>query len=348
MIDPVAIQLQESARGRGLYESFYFRGTTSDGGAAFWLKHNLLRRPGGKKVLVEATMVTSDRRTGKTACVYEREEVPAASFARLARNGQWEAAAFNFSSGSFFQISRERLKGKLHTASGSAAWDLALTRSDEVLFHFPHERYYTLPLPSKKLLTRDCRLGFEGRVSCAGMVLAGSFLGMNGHNWGSAHAHEYAYANCNGFREDSEAYFDGFTARLGLLGGWLKTPYLSMASLKTGGRWYHFNRLLDAPRQPIDALDNYRWLLGFSNETHRLEVAIDGANPRVEPWVALNYEHPDGRRSVVKNTKFAAGRLRLFEKDAPTALCELNSEFFELETLLPDNVPGNLGYVGLP
>lgn len=346
MIDPVAFALP--AARDGLYESFYFRGTSSDGRHAFWLKHNLLRRHGERGVTLENALILFDRQNGRVEALYDKEDMSPQAVAGFLRSGHWEQAAANFASGSFFEISCEGLRGRLHTAQGQASWTLALTRSDEVLYHFPHDRLYHLPWPKKKVITRDCFLRFRGRLSCAGLDIEGEFLGMNGHNWGTEHAYEYAYADCNLFREEPGAYFDGFSVKLALARGLVKTPFLSMASLKLDGRWHHFNALSQIWKQRVTALDDYRWRFALHNDTHRLEVSIDGRNPRIEPWVALHYDHPAGARSVVKNTKFASGRLRLFVHDSTEPVRELTSEHFELETLLPGNIPGGKGYVGIP
>lgn len=345
MIDPVRFALP-SAR-NGLYESFYFRGTSLDGRHAFWLKHNLLRRHGQSTVTIENAFIIFDRVTGEAEVVYDKEDLSPPAFASFARSGHWEQASANFSSGSFFAISRESLRGKLHTQRGTAQWELALDRSDEVLYHFASDRLYHLPWPKKKIITRDCFLRFRGRISCAGITVEGDFLGMNGHNWGTEHAHEYAYADCNMFAEEEGAYFDGFSVKIALARGLIKSPYLSMCSLKTGGRWHHFNALTSSWKHRVDALDDYRWIATFQNETHCLELAINGQNPRVEPWVALHYDHPGGARSVVKNTKFASGKLRLLTRRDKRVVQELTSDYFELESLLPGNLPSGKGYAGI-
>lgn len=345
MIDPVSFALPGARN--GLYESFYFRGTSGDGRHAFWLKHNLLRRHGQSTITLENAFIIFDRVTGEAEVVYDKEDLSAAAFASFVRSGHWEQASANFATGSFFSISREDLRGKLHTSRGTAQWELALDRSDEVLYHFASDRLYQLPWPKKKIITRDCFLRFSGRISCAGITVEGNFLGMNGHNWGTEHAHEYAYADCNLFAEEEGAYFDGFTVKLALARGLLKSPYLSMCSLKTEGRWHHFNALTDSWKQRVESLDDYRWIATFVNDTHRLELHVDGQNPRLEPWVALHYDHPGGARSVVKNTKFARGTVRLFNAADGRLLKELSSEFFELETLLPGNLPSGKGYAGI-
>jgi len=345
-MDPAALIM---ARARdGLYESFYFRGNRLDGQQAFWLKHNLLRRHGERGVLVEVTLVLFNRASGEVVTAHDREDLSPQAFSALARSRHWEVLSANLASGSFFEINREKVRGKLHTSRGSAAWDVALTRSDEVLYHFPHPRLYQLPFPKKKILTRDAHMRFCGKFVVGDKVVEGEFVGVNGHNWGTEHAHEYAYAGCNMFREDAGACFDGFTAKLALAAGLVRTPHLSLAALKVNGSWHYFNALSRAYQQSVDALHDYHWSMTLKNATHRLELSVDGANPRVEPWVALHYEHPGGARSVVKNTKFASGRLQLFENGQHHALAQLSSDCFDLETLLPGNTPMDRAYVGAP
>ncbi|MFN3587453.1 MAG: hypothetical protein ACK4UT_08110, partial [Moraxellaceae bacterium] len=313
-----------------------------------WLKHNLLRRHGERGVTLEVALVLFERQSGRVEVVHDREDLSPQAAASFLRAGDWESASANLATGSFFEIRREGLRGRLHAPQGQAAWTLVLGRRDEVLWHFPQPRLYQLPVPKKKLLTRDCFLRFEGELRCGTLVVAGEFTGMNGHNWGTEHAHEYAYANCNRFRETDDACFDGFAARLALMRGALKTPLLAMGALYLEGRWHHFSALTQLWRQKVTALDDYRWRGVFCNDTHRLEFSIDGRNPRLEPWVALHYEHPGGMRSVVRNTKFASARLRLFLHDSEQPLRELTSEHVELETLRPGSVPSGRGLVGIP
>lgn len=345
MIDPAALVMSRARD--GLYESFYFRGNSRDGQYAFWLKHNLLRRHGERGVALELSLILFDRRSGAVHVAYDREDMSPQAFNAFARSRNWEALSGNMASGSFFGISRERLNGRLHASGRHAAWDMTLQRSDEVLYHFPHSRLYQLPLPKKKVLTRDSFLIFTGSLRIGDHTVSGEFVGVNGHNWGTEHAHEYAYAGCNLFHEDAEACFDGFTARLALAAGLVRTPHLSLAAVRHQGQWYHFNALSRCYQQEVRVLSDFHWSVVMKNDTHTLEISVDGGNPRLLPWVALNYEHPGGARSVVKNTKFARGRLRLSENGGQL-LTELNSDCFELETLLPANAPASSAYVDTP
>jgi hypothetical protein len=347
MLDSTAIMML-ALPGRGLYESFYFRGTSPDGRHAFWLKHNMLRYRGSEEVWLEAALILFDRTTNRTSGVHSNTAIGRESFGRMASQAvDWEHVALDVPNGSIVKIGRNHLGGELIGEGGRAHWDMQLRRSDMRLEPFPHAAMYRLPWPANKLLTRDCHIDFHGSVWAGDLAFSGTFHGMNGHNWGTGHAHSYAYSNCAQFKNREDAYFDGFSARVGLAGGRLVTPWLTMASLHTGTRWHHFNRLRSAARQKVRDLGDYRWQVELVNETHRLEVTADGGSPATVPWAALHYAHPDRLRSVIKNTKFASLKLRLCTHDG-TVQDELESDVCELETLLPRNAPSSDGYFGSP
>lgn len=347
MPDPTAVQLPARA-GRGLYESFYFRGTSADGRLAFWLKHNMLRHHGSDEVALEGSLVLFDRARNLTRGVYSRLPLDGGRFGRMTGVARdWEHVALDLPNGSAVEIGQRHLRGRFKGEGGYAEWDLQLHRGGLGLAHFPHEWMYRAGWPRKKLLTRECHMDFRGSLRVGELRHSGVWHGMNGHNWGSEHAHSYAYANCAQFEDGREAYFDGFSAKVALARGAWVSPWLSMASLHTGGRWHHFNSLLRAARQRVRRLDDHGWQATLSNGSHRLELEIDGATPATLPWVAVHYEHPDRSRSVVKNTKFAALRLKLLRADG-TLEDELAGQACELETLLPGHRPPSAAYFGTP
>src|SRR6185295_2628182 len=63
MVDSTAIRMHAEP-GRGMYESFYFRGTSEDGKHAFWLKHNMLRYRGSGDVWLECALILFDGEGG--------------------------------------------------------------------------------------------------------------------------------------------------------------------------------------------------------------------------------------------------------------------------------------------
>jgi hypothetical protein len=345
MLDATAVRMRAEP-GRGLYESFYFRGTSPDGNHAFWLKHNMLRYRGSGEVWLEAALVLFDRAANRTSAVYSHEAMGADRFARMAEQAtDWDHVALQMPNGTSVQIGRNLLGGELAGEGGHARWDLQVRRSGLTLVHYPHAWMYRLPWPDNKVVTRDCHVDFHGSVWAGNLAFSGTFHGMNGHNWGSGHTHAYAYANCAEFDGREGVYFDGFSSRVALAGGMFVTPFLSMAYLHTGSRWHRFNRLRRAAAHTVSRFDDYGWRAELTNRTHRLVVDIDGATPAVLPWIALHYGHPDRKRSVVKNTKFASLRLRLMRNDG-TLEDEFSSQVCELETLLPGNRPAGEGFLG--
>src|SRR5437764_344217 len=104
MLDATAVRMRAEP-GRGLYESFYFRGTSPDGQHAFWLKHNMLRYRGSSEVWLQGALVLFDRAANKTAAVYSQEAIGADRFARaLGLAKDWDHVALAMSNGTSVQI----------------------------------------------------------------------------------------------------------------------------------------------------------------------------------------------------------------------------------------------------
>lgn len=326
-------QLRLTPASSGLYESYYFRGTAADGSTAFWLKHNLLRYRRDKTANVECTLILFDRARNNVTATHDHAQLDEAQYAAFAQQQDWEPAKYRFPSGAHFEITPSRLAGTLP----NGAWTLNLQRSNEALLHFTPPALYRIGWPKKKVLTRDVRIVFDGELAIGSEKILGRFIGMNGHNWGTEHAHRYAYANCQLWDGRADAVFDGFSAKVRIAPS-LTSPFVTIASLKAGGTWHYFNRLQATPWSRVSHLSDYHWTFSAQNQTHRLEADIDGSDPSTRPWVALNYHHPSRALSVVKNTKFATGTIRLIETVSGRCTHTLRSDLFELETLLESNI----------
>ncbi len=322
-----AHQVEMGLTSRGLYESFYFRGNQVGQGPSFWLKHNLLRFKKSTAVRMEVTMIGFPQGGGSPRVLGKFIEV-------LDSPGlDWDELSFSFGDELAFSIGRDALSGLIGSAEGSVSWDLRLSRSDEVYYHFAHPWLYRGPFPKKKILTRDTFVRFEGEITWAGPASekwTGSFVGMNGHNWGTEHAHCYAYADCNEWNDGRVAFFDGFSAKIKVAS--LVSPFLSLCSLRTERGWFHFNKLRAAYRPQVKRLTRQSWDVVFENEDFFLGVALEGEG---SAWASLRYLHPNRKESVVENTKAARGSLTLIEKRSGKIVDQLSSDRFELETLLP-------------
>lgn len=344
MVSPVQIHVQNTQR--GIYESFDFRGLTADGRHAFILKHTLFK-PWFGTGTVTIALICFDRKTAKSQTLSECEDLTPAYEKQFKQAKSWESCSFAFASGSFFDISREMLRGKIHSHQGTVSWNLHLQRQDEVLHQLPQGLCFELPWPRHKVQVRDCFLKFHGKVQGAGVMLSGSFEGSNHHYWGDGYPVEYAAAQCNHFVEDESAFFYGFSARLSIA-KLMTSPYISMASLKLHGRWYNFNDTLQSVRHQLEALDNYRWRITFFNADYGLDVDIDGGNPRINAWTGWHAEQSWGGRSVIKTTPFATGTMTLYQRNSKKLVAELTTRNFELKTLLPENESQSSGFSAEP
>lgn len=331
MITPTSIQTKCASLEKGIYESFYFRGNHKTGQQAFWLKHNLLTYNKEPGVVLECTLILFDKKSEETFVYNHKEKITRDEFKKLITDSSWKRFRFDFKNGSHFALSEEKLSGQMFTPDGDVSWDLDLLPSGEVYYHFSNDWFYHSFFPKKKILTNDIDITFDGTINSPNFNMEGQFKGMNGHNWGTEHAHKYVYADCNQFDEDG-AYFDGFSAKVELLGGLVKSPYLSSCSLKLQNEWYHFNDVMTSFRHRVTTLSVHQWQVEFENKSHSLKVKIDGEK---EPWVTLTYDHPSKKQSRVNNTKFAKGVLILIEKSSGKIIKKLKSDYFELESLIP-------------
>jgi hypothetical protein len=227
------------------------------------------------------------------------------------------------------------------------SWNLQLQRQDEGLHPLPPSICFELPWPRHKVQVRDCFITYYGKIQCGHLLLSGAFAGSNHHYWGDGYPVEYASAQTHHFIEEKDAFFYGFSARL-RIGRLFNTPYLSMASLKLRGHWYNFNQSLESVRHHVEALDNYRWRMTFLNNDYGLDVDVDGANPRIQAWVAWHAEQPLSGRSVVKMTPFAKGSVTLYRRSTMELIAELTTQDMELKTLLPENTADSMTFAAIP
>lgn len=226
MIAPDQVMTNASSIAKGLYESFYFRGTNIDKSSAFWLKHNLLVYKKQPQVKIESTLLLFESGSGQPRVAKQEEMILLADFLELkSRWGDgWTNFQFQFANGGHLLISPGKLRGQMVSDAGEARWGLDLHSQGEIYYHFSQDWFYRAGFPKKKILTNDTRIVMKGDLQIGDRILEGPFIGMNGHNWGTEHAYKYVYADCNQF-VDAEAYFDGFSAKIALAGGLIKSPF---------------------------------------------------------------------------------------------------------------------------
>ena len=186
---------------------------------------------------------------------------------------------------------------------------------------------YAGGFPKKKLLTPAPNLTFDGSLAFGGerWEIEG-WVGLRGHNWGTEHAHSYAYGAVN-LWDDGPAGRDrvveGFSAQIKL--GARKSPWLTaVVGRDPDVRRNRLRHWLGAGSVELD-----RWSARWRRPRNGAWLQMT-ADPR--SYAGLRYDHPDGRQSYCYNTKFADVRWAVGDR-------RFTSRCGELEVLLPTPDP---------
>lgn len=294
-----------SVRQSGIYESNYLKGNSPDGNRAFWLKHNLLRPSNGPA------------KAELWAVLFERDAAPVV----VKREVGWSALeldgnAVGLKAG---EVSLDRWSAKGSIAD--VAWDLKLSAGQAPLFHFRHEAMYTAAFPKKKVLTPAPNLHFDGSITVGSERWdVADWVGLRGHNWGTEHAHTYAYGSINAWDDgDPTRTVDGFSSRVKLgdrLSPWLSSVVCRNPFARNNGLRHLLTRTDVRP---------WQWSIGWTR-LHRGALQLELAAP-AERFVGLRYAHPDGSESYCYNTKFAVGVLEAGGQQHTTRMGELELLF---------------------
>ncbi len=289
----------------GIYESHYLKANSPDGQRAFWIKHTLFRPLNGE-ACAELWFVWFERGRRPRVC---RTDVP------------WER--LDLGDGPRIDAGAARMTPVLAEGElGGIRWSMILSGSQPPLRHLGWGRLYTMGFPKKKILTPAPGLRFDGELVIDGVnVEVADWIGLRGHNWGTEHAHSYAYGNCNQWNDGVERVVDGFTARIKL--GSRPSPPLSSLCVRAP----EGDRELTRPWQWLHHghIESCSWHIRRAH-TH----LVMHCGPR--DMVGLRYNQPRGGEQYCYNTKFAQVSLRLGD-----ALVQSSSG--ELETFFPTPLP---------
>lgn len=327
MISPYSIIL--NGKKKEIYESFYWRGLSPDGSKAFWLKHNLLRVSSENTILIKNGLVIFDKEKRNSSCLFQEKKINLSEFLGKKKTSWLEWGRENFENG-FFDIHSNKLCGLIRGKFRPIQWDLSFLLSGKPYYHYPKNIWYSLPFPKTKLVTSDRFVTFDGTIQNSDSVFSvNGWTGICGHNWGTSHALAYVFSTCNRFLKNEKAFFAGLSAKIPI--GSRTSPLLSLCFLEWNGVGYHFDSLLSSMSHEAGFFEKNRWEVVFNNSSHRLKVEVFS---KIEDGVFLLYEKPSGKGCVeIFNTPFAKGKISLFDLKKNTPLVELESDFFEFETL---------------
>ena len=292
----------------GHYESWFIRANHPTEPKALWLKTTILHRHDGSAI-AEAWCALFG--IGERPTWVGKATVPVAE-ARFA-DSRVQAANCELELGQGTPLTGASATGAVHGQDAlQASWKLRSTPAEGALATqmslFPGRWMIDGPFPKNKLLTPapsvlmtgEIRLG-ETRVNVDG------WLGMQGHNWGQAHAFAYAWGHVV-FPDAAGrpiCVAEGFSGRIKVAGR--ATPHLSALTVRRGDRRWRFDRLIDLWSQSSQ-IGDMTWRLRMRGRDGEASIAMK-APP--ESVVCLGYENPDTSLAYCLNSKLSACVLRV-------------------------------------
>ncbi len=209
---------------------------------------------------------------------------------------------------------------------GELAWDLSWVPPGNAaggglsapLQLFPGRAWIERGWPRNKLVTPAPLLRFGGSLRFADEEWAlDDWIGMQGHNWGPAHAPEYVWMQCVFWDAENQpfALMEAACGRIRLPLG-RRSPIFSLLTLRLPEREYRFDRLQDFYRHRVNSL-----FPAFDLHLRGAPGALTlQARARPELMVDLPYQNPNGQVSRCLNSKLAKLSLRLDPENGDTLL----------------------------
>jgi len=292
-LNDYAVRWDPNDRG-GHVESFFLKANDPDADRAVWLKFTIYSPIGGTPTVGEVWAIVFDG-DGAHGHVAAKETYP------ISETSQGK--------GGVGLVMRDCTLEPGHTTG-------VLHTPDATEVPLPMAWMYTAPFPKFKTLSPTADSRFHGYVEVGGRRLEISdWPGMQGHNWGRAHAERYAWAHCNVFDDPGDgsqegAIFEGFSARIKL--GPITTPFLTLVKLVHRGITYDFTDVTCWLRA-ASQLEHTAWDFVCVKGRQRLIGSLWTTPDRM---VGLTYRNPNGDLTHCLNSKIAHCELRLLEDGA--------------------------------
>lgn len=285
----------------GHYESFFLRANHPTRPLAFWIRYTVFSpdlRPTG--ALGELWAVYFDGESGDHVAV--KREVP------LARC-RFEASRFAVDVEGA-SLDPDRSTGAINGGAHTVSWDLAIRGDAPPLFLLPL-KLYAARLPRAKSLVGRPLAMFDGKLVIDGRrVEIAGWAGSQNHNWGSRHTDHYAWGQVAGFAGYPDSFLEVATARLRIGPVW--TPPMTPIVLRHRGEEIAMNGLAQTLRARAN-VRYFEWTFRSESPRWRIEGTIEA--PR-ESFVGLRYYNPPGGIKYCLNSKLAACRFALTDKNA--------------------------------
>ncbi len=290
--------------GPGHYEVYYIKFNHRQSATACWIRYTL-RVPYSGRAVAELWGIFFDAKDpAKTMAA--RNTFPLSK-------AEIERDRFLFKAGDAM-IAQTRAIGTVRGREGTMRWDLRFEPMIRLFRHFPYDFMYRAGLPATKAVSPNFSIKVYGTFEINGRTyVCRGEPGQQTHLWGTRHADQWTWANCNSFRQDGSAVFEGLSARV--KAGGIMSPALTLFFIRYRGKDYRLNgiaRLLTNRSKAAFPV----WELGGALGGTRFR-GILGAP--VKTFVGVEYIDPDGERLWCYNTGVADMELAVYEHGTRTA-----------------------------
>lgn len=300
-------------------ESYFLKLNDAEGRRALWLKTTILARPAEAPV-AEAWAIAFDRREGHRAA---KQVMPFAD-ARFGTDG------LDVQVGEVV-VKDGKTRGVVESRGTRIAWDLAFSGDAAPIVPFPTEAMYTGSFPRSKVVSPYPDVRFDGFYEVDGVRHEVSgFRGMQGHNWGTSHTHQYAWGHCNVFDGEPELVFEGMTGRVRV--GPLVAPPLTVLCVRYRGVRYEWNRPSDLLLSSAGDMGLRSWRFAAHSDIGAIAGHMTASD---DDFVGLLYENPVGAPAYCLNSKIARCSLAFTPAGRPTLRASSAAAALELGTTDP-------------
>ncbi|MBW2732348.1 MAG: hypothetical protein JRH20_08120 [Deltaproteobacteria bacterium] len=297
-------QIEAGETRQGHVESYFMRANDPKRARALWLKATIYApKVGRRQADVWCALFDGDHTEQPTWA--QRQTVP---FEQARFEG--EPLSISIAGCDFlFSPGGGHAQGRLAGCQWDLRWENTPAPLGAPLSLYPKPSLETGFFPRSKLLTPAPVCHVRGTLSWPGEQewSLNRWPGMQGHNWGREHAHEYTWGQCifPDARGEPLCMVEGFSGRVAIAG--VVSPAMSAMVVRRKDETYRFDRVFRLWRQKARTRD-LRWELQLRGEAGQALLVMEAQPERV---VLLGYRNPDGTLAYCFNSKLARTVLRV-------------------------------------
>lgn len=220
-----------------------------------------------------------------------------------------------FHSDHFIQLQENFLSigaahGGLMDSDHKIEWQLQFEDPTVSACLYPNRFLYNFSLPKTKFLEPRLSTLVSGRIRVDHQYLkVERHPAHQAHIWGTEYAQRWSWGNCNEFKEDASAVFEGLTAEIAV--GPLKSPPINLFYFIFEGKEYRANKISQWFSNKSD-YDLCEWRFSANCGDTRFKGVIKRDLGRI---VGVEYLGPLGERRYCHNTMMADMELKVYKKE---------------------------------